>query len=326
MSQLSEAIRQQAALWAVKMAERSLTDDEERAMVAWRDADPQHADALIQAQQLWLMLGTLPRSAPAACGADTLSPSVVPLPLPVPPAAIARPRWRHWATAAVVVLASLPVLLMLPDAWLRWQADYYTAAGEIRQVTLPDGSRVDLDSRSAIELHFNAKERRVTLLSGHAWFTVAPVGASEMRPFRVEANGGITQALGTQFSVDIDGSGADVAVHEHSVRVSYKGQSLVLAERQGARYADNSLTRRPVSPAQFAWRRGWLIIDKQPVSEAVAQINRYQNQTVIVVNPTLRKRTVSGAFALKQPERAVETLRQTLGAKQVTLPGMTLLY
>ncbi|MGE0968977.1 FecR family protein [Klebsiella sp. WOUb02] len=272
------------------------------------------------------MLGTLPRSAPAARAADTLSSTVVPLPLPVPPAASARPRWRHWAAAAVVVLASLPALLLLPDAWLRWQADYYTAAGEIRQVTLPDGSRVDLDSRSAIELHFNDRERRVTLLSGNAWFTVAPLSSRETRPFRVEANGGTTQALGTQFSVDLDGSGADVAVHEHSVRVSYKGQSLVLAEQQGARYADNRLTRHSVSPAQFAWRRGWLIIDQQPVSEAIARINRYQNQTVVVVNPALRKRTVSGAFALKQPDRAVETLRQTLGAKQVTLPGMTLLY
>lgn len=324
MSQLSEAIRQQAALWAVKMAERSLTDDEERAMAAWREADPQHADALIQAQQLWLMLGTLPRATPTAREAD--GPSATVVPLPVPPAASVRPRWRSWATAAVVVLASLPVLLMLPDAWLRWQADYYTAAGEIRQVTLPDGSRVDLDSRSAIELHFNAGERRVTLLSGNAWFTVAPLSSRETRPFRVEANGGVTQALGTQFSVDLDGSGADVAVHEHSVRVSYKGQSLVLDEQQGARYADNRLTRRPVSPAQFAWRRGWLIIDGLPVGEAVAQINRYQSQRVIVVNPALRKRTVSGAFALKEPERAVETLRQTLGAKQMTLPGMTLLY
>ena len=324
MSQLSEAIRQQAALWAVKMAERSLTDDEERAMAAWREADPQHADALIQAQQLWLMLGTLPRATPAARRAD--GPSATVVPLLVPPAAIVRPRWRSWATAAVVVLASLPVLLMLPDAWLRWQADYYTAAGEIRQVTLPDGSRVDLDSRSAIELHFNAGERRVTLLSGNAWFTVAPLSSRETRPFRVEANGGVTQALGTQFSVDLDASGADVAVHEHSVRVSYKGQSLVLDEQQGARYADNRLTRRPVSPAQFAWRRGWLIIDGLPVGEAVARINRYQSQRVIVVNPALRKRTVSGAFALKDPERAVETLRQTLGAKQMRLPGLTLLY
>ncbi|TCW13536.1 FecR family protein [Raoultella sp. BIGb0138] len=322
MSQLSEAIRQQAALWAVKMAERSLSDEEERAMTAWRDEDPQHLDALIQAQQLWLMLGALPRSAPADSSPNTPSSTVVPLPA----RAAVRARWRHWATAAVVLLALLPVLFLLPDPWLRWQADYYTAVGEIRQVTLPDGSRVDLDSRSAIALHFNDNERRITLLSGHAWFTVAPLSRRETRPFRVEAKGGITQALGTQFSVDLAGGGADVAVHEHSVRVSYKGQTLVLAEQQGAHYADNQLTRRPVAPAQFAWRRGWLIIDKQPVREAVAQINRYQSQTIIVINPTLRKRIVSGTFALNQPERAITTLCQTLGAKQMTLPGMTLLY
>lgn len=322
MSQLSEAIRQQAALWAVKMAERSLTEDEERSMAAWREDDPQHAEALIQAQQLWRILGALPPSASADAVAEERSPTVVPLRIKAP----GRRRWPYWATAAVIALASLPTLFLLPDARLRWQADYYTATGEIRQVTLPDGSRVDLDSRSAIALSFNGEERRVRLLSGNVWFTVAPLSTSEMRPFRVEANGGITQALGTQFSVDLNGGGADVAVHEHSVRVSYKGQSLVLAEQQGARYADNHLTRRSVSPAQFAWRRGWLVIDKQPLNDAVAQINRYQRQTVIVVNPTLRKRIVSGTFALSHPENAIATLRQTLGAEQVTLPGMTLLY
>lgn len=320
MSQLSEAIRQQAALWAVKMAERSLTEDEERAMAAWREEDPQHADALIQAQQLWLMLGALPHSAPAVV--EDRSPVVVPLPIQ----AVTRRRWPYWATAAVIALASLPTLFLLPDAWLHWQADYYTATGEIRQVTLPDGSRVDLDSRSAIALSFNGEERRVRLLSGNVWFTVAPLSERETRPFRVEANGGVTQALGTQFSVDLNDGGANVAVHEHSVRVSYRGQSLDLAEQQGAHYADNRLVRQSVSPAQFAWRHGWLIIDNQPVSDAVAQINRYQRQTVIVVNPTLRKRIVSGTFTLKNPENAIATLRQTLGAEQVSLPGMTLLY
>lgn len=323
MSQLSEAVPQQAALWAVKMAERSLTEDEARAMAAWRDEDPRHADALIQAQQVWLMLGALPRSASADAAPEEPSATVIPLPIK---AAAKRRRWPYWATAAVIMLASLPTLFLLPDSWLRWQADYYTATGEIRQVTLPDGSRADLDSHSAIALYFNGEERRVRLLSGNVWFTVAPLSKSETRPFRVEANGGITQALGTQFSVDLNHGGADVAVHEHSVRVSYQGQSLVLTEQQGAHYADNHLARRAVSPSQFAWRRGWLIIDNQPVSDAVAQINRYQRQRVIVVNPTLRKRIVSGTFALNSPENAIATLRQTLGAEQVSLPGMTLLY
>ncbi|MCS3433134.1 FecR domain-containing protein [Klebsiella sp. BIGb0407] len=322
MSHSSEAIRQQAALWAVKMAERSLTEDEEREMTAWFEGDPQHADALIKAQQQWIMLGTLSRSTSADALLKADASTVVPLTTKV----INRRRWSHWATAAVIILASLPALFLLPDAWLRWQADYYTATGEIRQVTLPDGSRVDLDSHSAIALDFNNEERRVRLLSGNAWFTVAPLGKDEIRPFRVEAEGGMTQALGTQFSIDLNGGGADVAVHEHSVRVSYQGQSLVLTEQQGARYADNHLVRHSVSPSQFAWRRGWLIIDKQPVSDAVAQINRYQNQKVIVVNPTLRKRIVSGTFTLNTSENAIETLRQTLGAELVTLPGMTLMY
>ena len=318
MSQLSEAIRQQAALWAVKMAERSLTEEEARAMIAWREEDPQHAGALIQAQQLWLMLGALPRSAPADAVPAERPSTVVPLRI--------KPRWPYRAMAAAILLVTLPGLFLLPDVWLHRQADYYTATGEIRQVTLPDGSRADLDSHSAIALAFNGEERRVRLLSGNVWFTVAPLSKSETRPFRVEANGGVTQALGTQFSVDLNNGGADVAVHEHSVRVSYKGQSLDLAEQQGAHYADNRLVRQSVSPARFAWRRGWLIIDNQPVSDAVAQINRYQRQTVIVVNPTLRKRIVSGTFSLSHPENAIATLRQTLGAEQVSLPGMTLLY
>ena len=322
MNHSSEAIRQQAALWAVKMAERSLSEDEEREMIAWFENDPQHADALIKAQQQWLMLGALSRSTSADILPEAPASTVVPLVTQ----AIYRRRGFHWATAAIVILASLPAFFLLPDTWLRWQADYYTATGEVRQVTLPDGSKVDLDSHSAIALDFNNEERRVRLLSGNAWFIVAPLSKNEIRPFRVEAKGGVTQALGTQFSIDLSSGGTDVAVHEHSVRVSYQGQSLVLAEQQGARYVDNHLVRRSFSPSQFSWRRGWLIIDKQSVSDAVAQINRYQNQKVIVVNPMLRKRVVSGTFALSLPENAIETLRHTLGADQLTLPGMTILY
>lgn len=308
MTQFTATMRQQAALWTVKMAQRSLSARERQNMAAWLAEDPCHKLALAQARQMWLALGEM----------SPLSPQAK-----KPPAR--NPAWG-WAVAAMLLIVSLPLILMLPDLALRLQADYYTGYGEIQRITLPDGSQVDLNSRSAIALHYSRAERRVTLLAGEAWFHVAPLAGHQPRPFRVQAAGGITQALGTEFSVERTGDGAQVVAYRHSVRVEHDGQALTLQAPQAASYHHLRLHRLALPASADAWRRGWLVIDKQPVSRALARINRYRKNTLIMVNPALKKRVVSGVFALDNLNDAIDTLCQTLGAKRLNLPGITLLY
>ena len=88
-----------------------------------------------------------------------------------------------------------------PQVLLRMQADYITAKGEVRTVHLADGSKVELDSASAIRLDYDGVQRRISLLQGSAIFDVAPRVGQETRPFVVQSAGGQTRALGTRFVV-----------------------------------------------------------------------------------------------------------------------------
>jgi FecR protein len=82
-------------------------------------------------------------------------------------------------------------------------------------VTLADGSHVELNSQSAIAIHYDAGQRRVRLLEGEAWFEVSP---DPVRPFVVEASGGTVTALGTAFNVDAEKERAHVTVTSRGSR------------------------------------------------------------------------------------------------------------
>ncbi|MFO6380697.1 FecR family protein, partial [Pseudomonas aeruginosa] len=106
------------------------------------------------------------------------------------------------------------VLLALGSAWnerdagVSWLADHATGKGEVRILRLVDGSEVELDAQSAIDVAYDSRERRVRLLEGSAIFRAAPRAGRETRPFVVESAGGSTRALGTRFLVSRNDDGS----------------------------------------------------------------------------------------------------------------------
>jgi transmembrane sensor len=188
---------------------------QQQALEQWCASDPRHAQAYAFAQATWSDLGQLAGLAPAAAASRAAASTRTPA-----RRRVSRIR-RAVACSALVLLAVLGVE-QGPGLLLDWRADYVTAAGEVRRVTLPDGSLVDLDSRSALQLAFDGQQRRVRLLAGDAVFSAAPVTAAEPRPFVVDYAGASTQALGTRFVVGMAGEGGWVGMLEHSVEVNCK--------------------------------------------------------------------------------------------------------
>ncbi|WP_333966871.1 FecR family protein, partial [Pseudomonas aeruginosa] len=131
-----------------------------------------------------------------------------------------RKGWRGWAAAAAVLLA-LGSAWNERDAGVSWLADHATGKGEVRILRLVDGSEVELDAQSAIDVAYDSRERRVRLLEGSAIFRAAPRAGRETRPFVVESAGGSTRALGTRFLVSRNDDGSvQVGVLEHRVAVA----------------------------------------------------------------------------------------------------------
>ncbi|KHN51968.1 FecR family protein [Pectobacterium fontis] len=322
MNDYPPEIQQQAARWAIRLAEAPLDDEQELTFQHWLAQDARHRHALEQAGRLWHGLGALSAEQQRVLQKQGQQPHPV-VALPVKRVN----RATQWKIAALLLLGVSIGTTWLSDGILLLRSDYHTTH-QVRQVTLPDGSQVDMDAGSAIALAYSSQERRVTLLQGTAWFTVAPTRAQEKRPFLVEAASGTTRALGTQFIVQNTSQATSVGVVEHSVQVTANGQTLRLDEQQGARYTEQGMTRLPGwnSRERGDWRRGLLIFDQQPLAIVIARINQYRSGTIVIPSTTLRQRQVSGIFSLNELDGALQTIATELGAKTVSLPGVTVLY
>ncbi|MBA0160652.1 FecR family protein [Pectobacterium versatile] len=317
MNDYPPEIQQQAARWAIRLAEAPLDDEQELTFQHWLAQDPRHHHALEQAGMLWHGLGSL-----SAEQRQELQPQP-PATLPVRRVN----RMTQWKIAALLLLGFSLGTTWISEGILMLRSDYH-AAHQVKHVTLPDGSEVDMDAGSAISLAYTPQERRVTLLQGSAWFTVAPTTTQEKRPFLVDAALGTTQALGTQFIVQNSSQTTTVGVVEHSVQVTANGETLRLDEQQAARYTEQGMTRLPGwnSRERGDWRRGLLIFDQQPLAIVIARINQYRAGTIVIPTSALRQRQVSGIFSLNELDGALQTIATELGAKTVSLPGVTLLY
>lgn len=327
-SQNEQAIREQAAEWVVRECAGPLSPAQQQALAQWCGSDPRHARAYGLAQATWADLGQL-AGLPGAAPSLALAP---------PARALGRrrrPRLRQGLASAAALLLAVLTLHWAPQAWQGLRADYSTGGGEVRQVTLADGSQVDLDSHSAIELAFTDQERRVRLLAGEAVFSAAPVTAQETRPFVVEYAGATSRALGTRFVVGAAGEGGWVGMLEHRVAVELQSApqqgraSQVLEEGDSLRY-DQRLGLRPWPQHDLRratdWQRGVLVFERQPLGEVVARLNQYRRGRIVVASAQLAQRQVSGVFRLDHLDSVPAVLGNELQASLVELAGLALLY
>ncbi len=305
-----------AALWVARAGGTALTAAERRDLARWLSSSPEHEAAFAEARAAWAVMGDLRRD-PGALARD-----IVP------------PRHNTWPAAATLaavlaVIVALAAVFWLGDPLIALQADYRTGPGERRDVTLADGSRVELGPASALAVRFDADARRVDLLAGQAYVVAAPMGGAEARPFIVAAADGRSRALGTQFAVTREPAAVDVAVVEHAVEVSAGQGRAVLQPGQAVRYGAAGLgVPRPVNAdLATAWRRDRLVFDRVPLSDVVAALNRYRHGRIVIADQALAARTVSGVFGTADPDAVLATVVRELGVRATALPPLiTLLY
>lgn len=230
-----------------------------------------------------------------------------------------RPKLRAWASAAAVLLAvgALTLSSPWPD---RWRADYATTTGESRNLTLADGSQLQLNTDTAVQIDLGQDERRVRLLRGEAWFEVS---ADAARPFVIRSGEGWVKVVGTRFSVSRQDGQTRVRVAQGKVQVSAGGEQTVLLEPgRGVEYRDAQLAavHEIDGAAEFAWRQRQLVFRQQPLAEVVDELNRYWPGQTLVLGEALRQRKVSGVFEIDKPDAVLKALKHTLGldAEQYT--------
>lgn len=310
------AIRQDEALdWLLRL-QQSPDDAALRAgFEHWRSADEANAKAFRKAERVWRLTG---RIAPATVAQWPTRATTTHLPK-AQIVQIDAPRSRrrvHWLGAAV---AACLVMALAPQLSLRWEADYRTGPGETREVTLADGSVVQLDSDSAIAVDLAGPRRVVRLLVGQAFFQVTP---DKNKPFEVRANAVQVTVTGTAFNVELSADQVSVAVQQGSVQVDDWKAGRPLASRllsgQQLDYQNGQATQQSFALTQAAaWRQGQLIANNQPITEVLEQIRRYTPGLVVVRNPALGDQRVTGVFDIRHPEAALRAVVKPFGGQVV---------
>ena len=313
-------IRREASDWVVRLAE-SASEEERAAFGRWRDADPRHAYAYDRLAAIWNRAGRLSPTLAATRGRTEPSSE--------------RPRAFGFALAASLAAAMLLVsVLLLGPRWLpRSEPEaqetmlFAAGLGEIRQVDLPDGSRLVLDSGSRVEAVFAGAERKLTLQEGRARFAVA----HEARPFVVRAGNTEVLATGTLFDVSLIGGRTAVLLLEGSVEVR-----AIADQNRGTRQRlapGEKLILSPSAPAvrqrttrgDTVWPARMLEFDDTPLHEAAVHANRYGKIQLRLGDERIGGLRLSGAFRAGDIAGLARSLAAAFDLRLVSQPDGNLL-
>ncbi|WP_315141033.1 FecR domain-containing protein [Achromobacter marplatensis] len=297
---IDAAIMRQAAEWIAQLWSDDATEQDRADCARWRARHPNHEQAWQCLIAIEGKLGSVPRDAARQA-------------LRTPAGAGRRRALRALGLGALAVGTGYAV--RGTDAWQRAASDYRSGTGEIRAVTLPDGSHVTLSTGSAIDLRFTDGERLVVLLAGEILIATAPDPAAVPRPFRVRTRHGTVQALGTRFSVRDDDATSRVAVFEGAVEirpVHAPDKTVRLNAGRGSRFSmDGVEAAEPVSENAAAWSRGVLVADDMRLDAFVAELARYRSG-LLRCDPAVADLRVSGVFSLRDTDRALDNLTRGL--------------
>ncbi|RBO95697.1 FecR family protein [Pseudochrobactrum asaccharolyticum] len=288
--------RSEALAWFVTINSGHATDAERREHAAWLAKNHDNEAEYRALGIIWSDLDVIGDPRPKIITSCT-----------TPKKIISR---RFFLAGSATITASAAALLILQPDFLT--SDYATATGEMRSITLADGSQVDLDADTAIIVDYNAQTRLIKLLRGRAFFDVAK---DTSRPFTVQAAGGSITALGTRFVVHEWADEVTVWVEESAVSVIAPDQSKrVVQEAQLTSFntAGFGALNAVDANTEAAWKRGKLIFEDRPLRQVLADVNRYRRGTIRATDSKLLDMRVSGIFDIKNPDGVLDVIRNTL--------------
>ena len=301
-------IEMQAAHWAVRLEDDNVTEFECQEFRAWVLSNPAHEQAYLNQIALGALADEVvlrPRQTILRLVADKSEP----------PSLQITSRWRHVALAAGILIAVLAAgWFAVP--WRSAPHSYVTGTGELRVVTLQDGSKVALNTKSHVSWIGGANDRRAVLERGEALFKIA---TDPSRPFRVLADDIEIRVVGTQFNAYRKASGALlVTVLEGNVQVTQRdGHGSVAWSRNLS--ADQQIDCRPGEQPEIRavtatkvveWRDGRLEVEDQLLPDMLAELGRYTDRRLVLkTDPRLTGLHVGGVFNVRDIDAALRLLK-----------------
>lgn len=305
-----DQVEKEAADWFARLNKLSITTKALEDFHAWR-RDPAHDAAYERIEALWETAGRLSKHP------DTARDIA---------AAIARGRRRRrfaWLrsrpTQVGIGLAAVATAAALAFAFtLERPEPYSTGLGEQRLVSLVDGSRLRLDTSTEVRVTFKPDGRQVELVRGQAFFDVAHDAA---RPFVVVAGDQSIRALGTRFDVRKEAGDVRVTLVQGAVEVSRQSDGATWRLAPGQALAARGRVVDPPRavdvPTVTSWTSGRLVFRSTPLAEAVAEVNRYSADKIVLETAQLQSVPVSGVFDVGDTRAFVSAVSELFNLRAV---------
>ncbi|WLH70750.1 FecR family protein [Pseudomonas sp. FP2309] len=296
-----DAITDAAAHWCMRLHAGDCTSAERLAFEQWHDSHPLHAFEYAAMLEIWDVADHLPRDE-----RDAVVVSFKP-----------RNRLRTYAVAAAICLVALPLAAFTgwEAGWLPDSYERFEATSGLRQVTLGDGSQVELNLGTELVYSNYKDQRRVTLKKGEAFFKVSH---DRTHPFIVHAGEGRVRVTGTQFNIWKYGDQVRVMLLEGSVQIASDQAhgSVPLTPGMQASYQPGDTTPRvkAINPddTALAWRQGKLILDNLALADALPLINRYLNKPAMLADANTGTIRIGGIYNITEVNNLIPSLPKVL--------------
>lgn len=297
---LDAQVLDQAAAWLLQIHSGEAAAADQQALQQWRAQHADHERAWQRAQQFLQGIHDIP--------ADVSKRVLI----------------RRNASARRRAVRQLMLLgVVAPSAWLvcrqtalrNWTADYRTATGELQHITLSDGSRLTLNTASALDVRFDEAQRLIRLRAGEVLITSGTDNAPRYRPLIVVTDEGRVQAMGTRFSVREFEGRSHAAVYDGAVEVrgdDIAGQVTQLSAGQQASFTKRGVTEtREVESVAELWSQGMLVVTDMKLADLLAELDRYRSGK-LRCDAAVAELRISGAFPLTDITRSLALIQSTL--------------
>lgn len=286
--------QQQAADWYVLLSSGEASDTQQRQWQDWLASAPDHAHAWALLEQVLQRFQGLP-------------PDVAKATLHTP--ALDR-RATLKVLATVLVVGGAATAGLQTPAWRREFADLTTGTGQRKSWTFSDGTHLHLNARSAVDVQFDAQQRRLRLHRGEIMVTT---GHDAQRPLWVETSQGLITTLGTRFMVGARDDQVDVSLFEGQLDVQpFGAPAQHLQAGQATRLQRNLAPLiTPLGAHVAAWEQGLIFAEGMPLDRYLAHLAQYR-PGLLGCDAAAARLRVSGVFALADSDRLLTQLQDIL--------------
>ncbi len=328
-----ESIRMQAIEWFVLFDSGEFSETDQSKFERWLNTHPQHRSAYAGINASWGTMENYGDSTYIAAARKQALADTAEINSELKPHnawQLVRRNFTRWnfagnwvAQAAVVAVVSIGAVLLYnphnPQPQVESPLYYETTIGQLRTLSLQDGSSVTLDTNSRIAVNFSANRRNVHLQRGQAHFTVHK---DSSRLFTVVALNGSVTALGTAFDVKIDSAAGKanviVTLIEGSVKVLPHSQAQELSASNEVKlhagqqvsysFQGISAVNQIKIDEATSWRKGKLVFNNTLLLDALNESNRYSEQKLLLGDKNLSDIRISGVFKTGEPKTVSDAL------------------